>query len=486
MRAILLFVLTVSISQANPNHLQVQINQLQKENKMQKEQINLLMNQIKNLMQTVENQSRAGSFAAPAQTMAASVSGDLIDQFIKKPASDIKPQAARADHIQVGAVLQYSAGYSSLRDANIGNIQQGDHDPKKRGITNRGLELSISGTVDQHWDAEAHFLYAYDHIEGETRTELEEAFFTTRQLGNNLQLEIGHMLTEFGRINPNHAHAWTFSDQPIIHGRIFGADGMRAPGLRLSWLAKSRNFHEFHVGFQNASGETMASFLANDEVYTEANPAAGRPFVGADTRNIGDLVTLLRWDQGYDLNDGKNLKLGISYLTGPNATGVGAKTDIWGVDMKFEKSWLTKSNQRRSWKLEGEYIERDFEALGVTGNGPNNAAPAAARTWGMETLEDKGFFAGVHYQRTPKLGFGLRYERAWAHGGGTFDAVSADPKRADRERISPMISWKLTEFSKIRLQYNRDEFDILPGDRRANSVWLSFDLGIGRHPSHRF
>ena len=110
---------------------------------------------------------------------------------------------------------------------------------------------------------ELHLMYAYDHIEGESKVEIEEAFITSRDLGNNLQLELGHMHTEFGRINPRHAHDWTFLDQPIIHNRVFGADALRAPGLRLSWLSPKERYSEFHFGLQNPTGETMTSFLAN-------------------------------------------------------------------------------------------------------------------------------------------------------------------------------------------------------------------------------
>ena len=59
---------------------------------------------------------------------------------------------------------------------------------------------------------------------------------------------------------------------------------MRAPGLRLSWLSPKERYSEFHFGLQNPTGETMTSFLANDEVYDEANPATGAAF--DDTRNV--------------------------------------------------------------------------------------------------------------------------------------------------------------------------------------------------------
>ena len=40
---------------------------------------------------------------------------------------------------------------------------------------------------------------------------------------------MGQFLTEFGRINPTHPHAWAWLDQPVIEARVFGPDGMRRP-----------------------------------------------------------------------------------------------------------------------------------------------------------------------------------------------------------------------------------------------------------------
>lgn len=456
--------------------LQQKLERLERQNQKQQLMIEKLISQVQKLTQKPQVQTSGNQ-----KTVS-------IDEFISKGKEKKVSQSKKtnsSNNLQVGAMLQFAIGGSSEQDAALPNLQQGGHDPQKRGFSNRGIEFSLSGAVDTHWDANMTVVYGYDELEGETKLELEEAYFVSRNLGNNLQLEVGQMYTEFGRINPRHAHAWTFVDQPIIHNRVFGADGMRAPGLRTSYLFPTKHHSEFHFGLQNATGETMASFLANDEIYEEANPAGARPFVGGNTRGTSELVHLYRWVNAWDLGDSKELGLGLSYATGPNASGPGAETDIFGVDLIYKKNWLDSSGQRRSLSFEGEWVERDFEAVGVTGNGPNNAAPAAARTWPAATLEDRGFFAQVHTMKNDKLGYGLRYERAWAKLGDTFDPIAGDPKRAKRERLSPVVTWNLSEFSRLRLQYNRDNFDLIT-NQRAHSVWLAFDIGIGAHPAHRF
>ena len=422
---------------------------LKKQNQKQAKQIESLQNQLENVLNKLN-----GKFQ----------SSDL-DEALNKVRGEKSSWTGKQKNLEIGAVLQTAIGTSSERDGNLGNLQQGAHDPHKRGFTNRGVEFSLSGAVDTNWDAQLHLMYAYDHIEGESKVEIEEAFITSRDLGNNLQLELGHMHTEFGRINPRHAHDWTFLDQPIIHNRVFGADALRAPGFRLSWLSPKERYSEFHFGLQNPNGETMTSFLANDEVYGEANPASGAAFVERDVRGIDDMVKLLRWDQAWELSDNANFKLGLSWLSGPNATGLGADTSIQGFDVVYKKNWLTDEGDRRALIFEGEYIERDFDLAGTT-----------------TQLEDKGFFGQVSYQKTDKLKYGFRYERAWAKNGA---GIAADAKRAERERYSPLVTWKLSEFSQVRLQYNKDDFGVL-ADGDAESIWLGFDIAIGAHPAHKF
>ena len=91
--------------------------------------------------------------------------------------------------------------------------------PKSAGLQIIGIKFDLSGAVDTNWDAELHLMYAYDHIEGESKVEIEEAFITSRDLGNNLQLELGHMHTEFGRINQGMlmiGHFWINQSYTIV------------------------------------------------------------------------------------------------------------------------------------------------------------------------------------------------------------------------------------------------------------------------------
>jgi hypothetical protein len=373
-----------------------------------------------------------------------------------------------------------AGGGSTERDAVLQTLQGGGHDPRKRGFTVQNVELSLMGAVDPYFTGEAHLIYFLDPIDGESRFELEEAFLTTTSLPYGLQIEAGHFFTEFGQLNPRHPHVWDWQDQPIINTRLFGPDGMRGPGFRTGWLMPLPWFSELHFGMQNANGETMASFLANDEVYEE-RPIGGRPFVERDVRNLKDLVYLTRWNNSWDLSNELTSVLGFSGLYGPNASGPKGDTWIYGLDMKWR--WRP-ANNFRGWPFvlwQTEVMMRDFSADRFT----DDSNPDEIITLPGRTLHDRGLYTQLLYGFRYRWAAGLRYEFA----GGSGESVGGrrhDPFRADRHRVSPLLVWHPSEFSRLRLQYNYDQADHLRPGKQAHSVWLGLEFLYGAHPAHAY
>ena len=249
------------------------------------------------------------------------------------------PVPAPATHgvlhnIDISLNVMVAGGTSTERDAVLTELQGGGHDPRKRGFTLQQAELSFSGAVDTWLHAEAHLVAYLDPLTNETFVELEEAFATTQSLPEGLRVKAGHYLTEFGRINPTHPDEWDWMDQPIILTRVLGPDGMRSPGAQVRWMLPSDHKIELTGGLQNANGETMASFLANEEYYSE-RPIGGRPFVARDVQSFGDLAWSSRLATGFDLDATQSVQLGLSAVIGPNASGDGAATVIYGADFGY-------------------------------------------------------------------------------------------------------------------------------------------------------
>jgi outer membrane murein-binding lipoprotein Lpp len=396
----------------------------------------------------------------------------------------------------------FSFGWSDASDADLETLQGGEHDPRQRGFNLQQVELSFLGAVDPYMTGEAHLVFFLDS-EGESRFELEEAFLTSQLLPFGLtergvQIEAGHVLTEFGRINPTHPHAWDWQDQPVILTRLFGGDGMRAPGIRAAWLTPLPWFSELQLGAQNAKGETMVSFLANDEVFEE-RPVGGRPFADPGVHGLSDLVYLARWVNGIDLSETTTAQLGLSGLFGPNATGSSARTRIAGADLVLK--WRPLASER-GWPFvtwQSEFAFRDYEADAFFGcpeePDDDGGCPVAPVTLGSETLRDWGFYSQLLWGFRRGWSTGLRLEYATGSGDDvTFDEVDGaftslsrndDPFRDDRLRVSPLLAFHPSEFSRLRLQYNWDRAKHLD-ERNAHSVWAGVEFLFGAHPAHAF
>ncbi|MDX1564619.1 MAG: hypothetical protein R3236_04390 [Phycisphaeraceae bacterium] len=387
-------------------------------------------------------------------------------------------QEAHEEHetgyIDVSLEILFAGGTSTARDATIQQLQGGSHDPNRRGFTLQQVALEISGQIGESFRAKAHTVFFIDP-EGETGVELEEAFVQTTALPDGFQAEGGFFLTEFGQINPTHPHDWTWLDQPVAHSRIFGADGLRQAGLQLS---RRTEHHRWHVGIQQASGETTQSFFANDELYDPAEAdrsIGGLAFVEQDPRNFKDFIYSARWACHWQLDEKTVAELGASALYGPNASGPDGRTFIWGVDLKVQAEGPGPGNT--GWVWQTEWLMRDFKA------DPTNP------NFITDDLEDWGLYTQLHGWLNEHWALGIRCERAGGSGAnsdpsapGTPISRNTDPFRADRWRLSPLLIWAPNDSSRIRLQYNRDDSEHL--SETVHTVWFGFEFALGGHEGH--
>ena len=362
---------------------------------------------------------------------------------------------------KIGLSGLFAGGGSSVDNDALEGLQAGAHDPNQNGFTVQNVELSIGGIVGPYFDAQANIIFQID-ADGETVVELEEAFFTTRSLPWGLQVKGGQFFTEFGRQNPQHPHTWGFVDQPVVLSRFFGGDGLRSQGVRASWLMPTDWYSELNFGVQNPKGETVTSFL-----YAPGEDIGGHTLIDRDARNFGDLLYTARWLNGFDLSDTVSMNVGVSGLWGPNASGMTTDTNIVGADLylKWQPAYSQRGFPFVSWHT--EVLQRRYEA-----GDPGDPS--------RETLKDWGLFTQALWGFKPGWVAGLRAEYASADGN-----TSTDPLRDTRKRLSPNLTWYPSEYSKLRLQYNRDWTEHLPG-KTADSLWLQFEFNLGSHAAHVF
>ncbi|MBE7466250.1 MAG: hypothetical protein HS116_22475 [Planctomycetes bacterium] len=482
--------------------LRALVDQLVRQNQEQQAAIERLTVKV-NAYEAEHAMTRAPS---PAEAALERALGELPGDG--RAAGAPRPSKSGERYIDISANLLIAAGTSTEHEDAIAELQGGAHDPKKRGFTLQQLELSLSGAIDPYFRGEAHIVYAIDALSGGSIVELEEAFVTTTNLPLGMELEAGHFFTEFGRLNPVHPHAWDWMDQPVIHSRVFGGDGMRAPGARLGWLLPTSWFSQIHLGVQNANGETMPSFLGEQEGSGHGHAhggeeegghfeegLGGRPSITRRVRNFDDLAYLARWENGVDITDELNVLLGASGMYGPNASGSDGQTWIVGGD--FTLKWKPAKNERGfpflTWQ--SEFVYRHYRADGGIFLDEEEDPPEQVPLMG-DKLTDWGFYTQVLWGFKRDWAIGARFEYATGAGQNVEfeedpDPAFAeadkkfDPSRNERYRVSPMLMWRPSHFSRVRVQYNFDRTAHLD-DKGGHSVWLGLDVLWGSHPAHRY
>lgn len=361
----------------------------------------------------------------------------------------------------------FSAAGASVPD--LENIETGGHDPNQRGFTVQNVELTLSASVDPYFTGNASLVYQLDR-NGESFVELEEAYLTTTSLPANLQIKAGQFFSPFGRLNPTHPHAWDFADQPLVSGRLLGPDGLRGPGVQLSYLLPIPIYAEALVAIQNGAGETGFSFRNTpDEVLF------GRTLIDRPVAHVADLLILPRLVGSVDVTETQTVVAGLSGAFGPNASGTDSRTAIVGADFFYKWKPLRAES---GWPFVGwqtEIMARRYEA-GTVEDPADPENPLLPE----EVLRDRGGYTQLLYGFKRQWTAGLRLDYVAGTGGGP----ALDPLRERRFRVSPNLSFYPSEFSKVRLQYNRD--DIQSRDKIVHALFLQWEFLIGEHGAHKF
>ncbi len=407
--------------------------------------------------------------AAPTETSSLTETPEVTAADLAAAAAALEPTAPAPVTIASGAggknFLNLSldaliaAGTSTTPD--VGLLQTGGHDPAQRGFTVQNVEAVFEGAVDPYFRGQANVILQIDP-NGETIVELEEAYATSTSLPRGLQVKAGQFFTDFGRLNSQHPHSWDFVDQPLVNGRFFGPDGLRSVGVRASWLTPTDFFSEASITLQNSQGETLNSFRS-----VPGETFFGRDIVERPVASLADMLIVPRYSASFDLSDTQTVLVGGSAAFGPNGTGQGAQTRIYGLDGYYK--WKP-SNAFRGFpfvKVQGELMRREASVAAVA----NDFDSATYRDWGGYLQVNWGYTAG-HV-------LGLRVDKV---GGDQGDVQ--DGSLAPRLRLSPVLTWFPTEYSKLRLQYNFDRADAF--EEAQHSIWLQLEFLLGAHAAHKF
>lgn len=337
-------------------------------------------------------------------------------------------------------------------------------------------EITLSANVDQTLYGE--ITVGLHEDEDETEINVEEAFFDTLGLPGGTALRGGRFYSGIGYLNRFHTHAWDFHDAPLAYKAFLGGQ-YADDGVRISWLAPTDLY--LNLGAELLQGDN---------------------FPGGDSdADVGDSRTLFI-QLGGDLNVSSSWRIGLSglWMDAHERAGGGhghggdeegsrfsGDSDLLIADLVWK--WSPQGNPRyRNFTFSSEYFYRD-----------ENGGVVLSEDGSSATLDyqgtQQGFYAQGVYQFMPRWRIGLRYD--WLDSDNDLDIINADgldPAEIiddvglldaddNPQRWSVMADYSPSEFSRLRLQYNRDDSR---GDDVDNQWTLQYIMSLGAHGAHEY
>jgi hypothetical protein len=345
----------------------------------------------------------------------------------------------------------------------------GDVGPGERNFNLGESELTLAANIDPYF-----FGNLTASINGDNEIEVEEAYFKTIAVRDGFVIKGGRFFSGFGYLNEQHAHAWDFVDQPLVYQAFFGGQ-LSQDGVQVKWVAPTVLFMEF--GAETGNGQEFPGTHRN------RNGLNGATLFGHVGGDIGDStswragvswVDLNAEDRGYDDVDQFGLPV-VNSFTGESRTWVG--------DVTFK--WSPHGNPiQHNLKFNAEYMRRtedgdlafDVDNLALSGN--------------YDTTQS-GWYVQSVYQFRQRWRFGARYDAldsGTTHIGLVDDGLlppGAFPllEAANPTRVTVMLDWSPSEFSRLRAQYAWDDARDTDTDRQFQ---LQYIYSIGAHGAHKF
>ena len=323
-------------------------------------------------------------------------------------------------------------------------------------------ELTASANVDDKFRGQ--FTVAFGEHDGETETHVEEAFFETLGLGQGFTVRGGRFFSALGYINQQHNHAWDFADAPLVYAGLWGNKYID-DGLRVSWIAPTDVLLElgaeafaggkFPAGGDASSGSGSQVYFAN---------------LGGDIgENHSWQVGVSHFNADVDQRESGGHSHGDDLVETPSFTG---DSNVNGASAIYK--WAPDGNANdRHFKLQGEYFQRDEDGIVAM----LNSGPPEELT--MCDGKQNGFYLQAVYQFMPQWRVGARYDKLHSDNHGFDMDVLGEAGLLDEgispERHSAMLEWNASEFSRFRLQFNRDE----SYENTDNQIILQYTLSLG-------
>ncbi|MGA2280478.1 MAG: hypothetical protein ABSG80_09275 [Verrucomicrobiota bacterium] len=355
----------------------------------------------------------------------------------------------------IGLVGETIFSYNSKGSDQNGNDRPGGFD-----VFQRSIELNVAASVDPFAKGYAVINASADSATGDANLGVEEAALQTTSLPGNLELKAGRFFGEFGRLGYIHDHELPFVNRPLVLDQYIGGES-RSDGAQVNWLAPVSHYISLTAGV----GDSFGGDSPNPD-----NPGTYRAFDGLNF--WGRLSTY------FDLTPDWQLETGVSGLINPKTAdrggallqpnGISTLTEkerrLAGFDMKLSCVPL-QNNQFQSFTWGTEVLYSDNRYLSDPDGIPNNSDEFD------ENVGSVGLYSYVTY----------KWSRQWS-AGFLFDWVQSGQNNSEvTSAYSPYITWAISHWNQLRLQYTHTDQNAASGLRPNDAIYLQWAWIIGSH-----
>jgi hypothetical protein len=420
-----------------------------------KKQMQEMHSQMQKMQQKINELEMAKTNAPPAVAPGAVTSEQLkeVDEKVDKVVQAQRKSILSEFNPAIGFVGETVFSYRSRGMDATGSDRPGGWD-----IWQRSVELNASASADPFAKAYVVANASADAATGESTFGIEEAALQTTSLPWNLELKAGRFFAEFGKLEYIHDHELPVVNRPLAIDQYIGGES-RTDGLQLNWLLPVEHYVSWTVGVGDSFGGNSPP----------SNPGN---FRGIDGFNFWSRLSTY-----FDLTPDWQTEMGVSGLINPKTHdrgGVDGLTGPGGVAMTEHERRLggldfqlryvpLRNNQFNSFTWGTELLYSDNRYLldpdGIPGNGDEFSR-------GIGAL---GLYSYVNY----------KFHRQWSTGF-LFDYVQDAANEHDvTYAYSPYITWALSNWNQLRLQYT--DHNAASGLKGDDAVYLQWAWIIGAH-----
>jgi hypothetical protein len=397
-----------------------------------------------------------GAFRAQAQDAGVDLAptpgtSSLLDELdaaaaapVAAPAPAVEPnpllRAIQSFNPDLSVIVDGVAGYSErapLRLAGDDPDLGGDATHPAAGFGVQELELGFQAVVDPYFRADV-FL-TIPNLKG---LEVEEAAITTTSLPLDLQVKAGIFRSALGRQNAQHLHAQSFTFRPLLNAAYLATDGLRAPGLQVSWLAPAPFFLQLNLeAFSVAPPEDLA---------LPTTFGGGRR---TDLTWAAELKTFAAATEQLSIAAGLDFATGLSPGLDGHPELEGARSLLFGANLYLKYKPANETGGWFSLAWTTEYFARK---LGV--------------------FLDAGLYSQLVAQLSRRWSLGVREDVL---------GLPASELQPLTSKTSLSVGFTASEFARLRAQVER-EFTHGAAVPDAWGAWLVLEVTIGAHGAHAF